>query len=734
MPSIRSFQTNFSGGLLSEGMEARIDLAQYESGCRQYDNWWPNITGGGRRRPGTRFLYDTGINKGRLEPFIFDDNEQYVVNLKPSTIDIFDEEGALVDQVAWSVPEANILTAGVTQKGDVMFIATGHATHGIKKLVRTSLTTFVLQNFEFEQRSDGLETYIPFWKFASPEAELTPSGVDGNIELTSSEAVFTANHVGSIIRYRDAQILITNYISTTVVAGDVIDGLPDSQQLNTTGGNNRNFIIGEILVGRDSGAKGVVHSRRFRRTGQWVKVLTIAGKFGTSEEIEGLDSGSISNMTSADDIDPLPSANWDEQAFSLARGWPSAIEFHSQRLWLGGSSSLPATIFGSKVAAFFNFDTGDGNPDEAIIATIASKRVNKIVNIISGRNLQVLTDAAEFYAPHSDDRPLTPETFNLLPQSKFGSRPGIQAKVLDDSTIFVQNSGNAIREFTWRDRLYGYTSAPISALVDEFINDIVEIEVLYGGYDRPEQLIFVVNGDGTCMWYHSDTQENIKRWGRWTTDGAFHSFCSINDTLYALIKREVNGIDRYLLERFEFDLTMDQCYDTIGTSSSYVFAALAPGLVGAAVVNGVMDTQPVWNGSQFVYTPDHDIGPVEINGAGDITIKDNASVFGLIVGRPFIQTLEPMPVEVQDRNGITIGLPKRLVSVDVLVVSTLAMSLDGERLKTYQLTDDWTKKPTAVKKNAKFYTLGYSERPTVVIENDRQLPCEVLGLGMEVEY
>ena len=56
MPKFRNYQTNFSGGLLSEGMLGRLDLAQYENGCKDLDNWWPKVTGGMRRRPGSEFL------------------------------------------------------------------------------------------------------------------------------------------------------------------------------------------------------------------------------------------------------------------------------------------------------------------------------------------------------------------------------------------------------------------------------------------------------------------------------------------------------------------------------------------------------------------------------------------------------------------------------------------------------------------------------------------------------
>ena len=78
MPNLRTYQTNFSGGLLSSDAGGRVDLAAYENGCQVFDNWWPKSTGGAMRRPGSKFLnyVQNGI---RIEPFIFNDTQRYLV-------------------------------------------------------------------------------------------------------------------------------------------------------------------------------------------------------------------------------------------------------------------------------------------------------------------------------------------------------------------------------------------------------------------------------------------------------------------------------------------------------------------------------------------------------------------------------------------------------------------------------------------------------------------------------
>jgi hypothetical protein len=426
-------------------------------------------------------------------------------------------------------------------------------------------------------------------------------------------------------------------------------------------------------------------------------------------------------------VNPPASADWDEEAFSNELGWPSVIEFHSQRLWLGGSSSLPAHIFGSRVAAFFNYDVGDAFPADSIQVAIAGKQINQVTDIVSGRHLQVFTDKGEFYAPQSEDRPLVPETFDLIPQTRYGSRRILEPKVFDESTIFVQAQGSAVREFIWQDNQRGYSSDAISLIAEEYLNDVQEVEVLYGGYDRPEQIAFFVNGDGTITWYHSARAESIRTWGTWSTNGSFKSLTVVQDKLFALVERTTkNGLELFL-ERFELDVTLDCAVQLTDTAQSIWPDAVNARWEGIEmqVTTGVTAPDPDY----FIgeYTPYAD-GILEADGVVDITpySRDN-----ITVGLGFSQTLEIMPIEVKDRDGVTGGMPKRIVSADVYMASTLAIQLEGHKVLTFLGEDDLTVKPDPITGLRKFYLLGYDERPTLTIYNDIPVPCEALSIGAE---
>ena len=59
------------------------------------------------------------------------------------------------------------------KSGDVMFIA--HQTFMVRKLVRTSLTTFQLEVMTFNESADGFRINQPYYSFQATGMTLDPS-------------------------------------------------------------------------------------------------------------------------------------------------------------------------------------------------------------------------------------------------------------------------------------------------------------------------------------------------------------------------------------------------------------------------------------------------------------------------------------------------------------------------------------------------------------------------------
>jgi hypothetical protein len=117
-------------------------------------------------------------------------------------------------------------------------------------------------------------------------------------------------------------------------------------------------------------------------------------------------------------LDTGPTTDWDELAFSEARGWPAAVSFHQDRMVIGGSRDLPNGLWLSRTGRSFNFESALGDDDEAIAFRLAANDRPVIRALMSGRNLQVFTSTGEWVVT---GEPLTPTNVQVQQQSRIGS-------------------------------------------------------------------------------------------------------------------------------------------------------------------------------------------------------------------------------------------------------------------------------------------------------------------------
>lgn len=262
-------------------------------------------------------------------------------------------------------------------------------------------------------------------------------------------------------------------------------------------------------------------------------------------------------------------SDWDEQLISSHRGYPQAITFHDNRLFLGGVKSKPSSINASQVGDYFNFSVGTGLSNQAIDVAITGDQVNEIRHLFSGSNLQIFTDSGEYIIPTSSDTSaITPSNIVFRRQTPFGcsrTRPIL----FDGASIFTQKNGKSVREFIYSDREAGYVSTNISVLANHLIDSPKDIAMLSGSSSRPEQIALFTNSgttlNGKIAVFHSIREEEIAGWTLWTTrnNDFFHSIVSANEHLFTICKRSLNGSTTYTLEKFaEDDSTSLDCATT----------------------------------------------------------------------------------------------------------------------------------------------------------------------------
>tara|TARA_R110000787_G_scaffold17974_3_gene55510 strand:- start:7658 stop:9670 length:2013 start_codon:yes stop_codon:yes gene_type:complete len=236
---VRIPQNNFERGEISPSMRMRTDLNTYVQGAEEVRNLFLLAEGGVKRRAGTEWLHTfTGTPNTanrveiRLEPFLFSDDERYIMAFYNAGLKVFRINASTgvvslvatitADSASASLPwtTARLERMTFTQNADVMFIA--HPDFMIRKITRTSVTAFSVTTFAFDETVADDQTYQPYFSFQASGVTLTPQATSGTGKtMTTSADYWNSSHVGTIIRYAGNEVLITGYTSATVVTGTV---------------------------------------------------------------------------------------------------------------------------------------------------------------------------------------------------------------------------------------------------------------------------------------------------------------------------------------------------------------------------------------------------------------------------------------------------------------------------------------------------------------------------------
>ena len=754
MARVRVPISNFQYGEISPSLVSRTDTPLYNNSAKKVENFFLRNEGGLLKRFGTRRIYefDTSVDTSatqqlRLVPFIFSDDERYIVSLENAKIRIFQIDPTTgnvsliqtltqdVDTNAIPFTNAKLPELTYAQAGDVMFIA--HQTFMVRKLVRTGLTTFQLELMTFNDSADGYRINQPYHRFQPVGMTLDPSASSGNgITITTSANYFdttgsqsggnypSSKHIGSYLRYHNNEIEIKSVQSATQATGDITDELlvhldvdaletADTQPTVRVTFAKHGMSVGDSFTLSEAGGVGGLTANQLNDTHSVTEIIDDnvfvfdVGHNATSSTIGG---GSPKIVTHA------ATTQWSEQSYSQLRGYPGAVTFHENRLWLAGSLAQPDGIWASASADYFNFDVGDAEDDDALDLTASIGEINTIRHLVSNRDLQIFTSTSEMYIPSFTEKPITPTNAQVRRQTSYGAN-FVRPDSFDGATIYVQKTGSVVREYIYSDAEAAYVSTGISVLSPHLITGPVQMSILRGAINRPESYAFVLNDDGTLAVFTSNRAEQRAGWTQWTTDGKFHSVCTVDDRVFCIGTYDTGaGTDKHVLMEFDSALNMDFSDDFTGSAG--VFDVSSHFANGASV--------KVVDGTNYLGEFTVASGNVDVSAVQEITSAE--------IGFDFNVEAETLPIDAQIAGGPLTGEPRSVNRVVVDLLDTLSMSINGKKLVIRTVTDDFSQEREAVTGKREFRLLGYSKDPTVKITQTAPVSLQVNGIVAEVSF
>jgi len=309
MALLRQFYTNFTAGELSPLLSSRIDSNAYKNGVKKLRNFRVLSQGGIRRRGGLRFLQELSDIPYQTEPYVYDEDEAYIVLFSNARVDIVDitDPTNIADSITgcpWTT--AMISQLRVAQSGDTMIIV--HPDMPMQTLKRTAVDTFSRTAYAFDS-SDGF-IHQPYYKFAAPDVTLDPASTTTNNQtITASAAIFSADWVGEEIEFIDANgavhhIEVIAYLSTTTITGK-FDTAPHN-------GNARTTWSEQVFSARHGYARSVVfHDQRLVFGGSRDlpnhMFFSKAGQFFNFDVGTGLDDESIQVQIAENQVSEIKS-------------------------------------------------------------------------------------------------------------------------------------------------------------------------------------------------------------------------------------------------------------------------------------------------------------------------------------------------------------------------------------------------------------------------------------------
>lgn len=345
-----------------------------------------------------------------------------------------------------------------------------------------------------------------------------------------------------------------------------------------------------------------------------------------------------------------------EAIISSTRGWPTCVTFHEGRLWLAGFKSRPATFMASKVADFWNFNTGTSLDDEAIIATIDSNQVNAIHQMASGRALQLFTSGAEHIITGD---PITPKSVGRQEQTRRGIKPFTPVAEVDGAQLFVQRGGAALRQFLYMDVEQAWRADVASLLAPHLILDPIDITARKAAAQDDADHVLLVNPTGTITAMTTLRSQEIVGFTRWETNGQIKAVAALlsGEVYFAVLRNSSMRLERWDAARY-----LDACLYWSGTAS--------------ATISGLNHL----NGQTVGCIADG-------NWQGTFTVTSNAitlprAVTTAEVGLVNDLRVRCMPYEARDPSGNLLGRRVRPAEITARVVNTSIFQIRGQDVIT----------------------------------------------------
>jgi len=425
---------------------------------------------------------------------------------------------------------------------------------------------------------------------------------------------------------------------------------------------------------------------------------------------------------------------WSEGAWSGKRGYPRAVALHEGRIWYGGTTSRPLSIWGSTVEDYENFRM-NSDADGSLFLTLSSKEANSINWLDSQDKLMIGTTGNEWtLGSGNSDEGIRPDNVVAKKQSSYGSKY-LPVMSLNDVMLFVQRQGRKVRELVYVLDRDGWVAPDLTVLSEH----VTAGEIVEADYQQQADAIYwAIRGDGQLIGMTYERDQNVVGWHRHTTDGLFESVATIygvggSDEVWLSVQRTVGGQPRRFIERFYISAREE--FEAQNKSNWwYLDCAVRKNGSPGTTVSGLAHL----NGRTVDLLEDGAVGNPAVVAGGQITLDKPRTT--VLAGLPFTSTLQPMTIDIANLpDGTSRGRRKKLHRMQVSVQKSLGgeVSTNGTQwdfLYPRDFNDPMDDSPAPFTGEKEVVTASdYDPNLPIYIRQNQPYPLTVLALVAKLD-
>ena len=412
----------------------------------------------------------------------------------------------------------------------------------------------------------------------------------------------------------------------------------------------------------------------------------------------------------------------DTDELNSVGNYPRAVGHFEQRRCFGGTANDPQSLWMSRSGTENDFSYSiPVKDDDRVEFEVAARELNTIRHVVPMQNLILLTDTAEWRVTSVNSDAITPNSVSVRPQSYIGAN-NVQPEMVNNSLVFCAARGGHVRELGYNWQAQSFVTGDLSLRSAHLFDNYELTDMTYA--KSPLPILWFVSTSGKLLGLTYAPEEQIAAWHQHETDGTFISCASIpeqeEDRLYVVVQRNVDGTNRYYVERMAPIEVSPDIADAFYVDSGVTFETGFP----FTTITGLEHLE----GKAVNVLADGVVYSKVVDG-GEVVLDTPAMIAH--VGLPYVSDLQTLPISLQV-DGFGQGRNYNVNKAWVRVFQTAGVKV-GPSADKLVAANPYATTPQLADTTIQVMTSpSWQADGQVYIRQAEPLPMTVVGLTFEV--